>query len=114
MTELPKAYEAKTVDSKWYEFWENHNFFKADSFSKKPPYCIVMPPPNVTGALHMGHALVNTLQDILIRWKRMLGFECSLVAGYRSRRHLHSNGCGTAAHANNGKETKRFFARRVS
>jgi valyl-tRNA synthetase len=81
MTELPKAYEAKTVDSKWYAFWEKHGFFKADPLSKKPPYCIVMPPPNVTGALHMGHALVNTLQDILIRWKRMSGFETLWVPG---------------------------------
>lgn len=81
MTELPKAYEAKTVDSKWYQFWETHGFFKVDPLSKKPPYCIVMPPPNVTGALHMGHALVNTLQDILIRWKRMLGFEALWMPG---------------------------------
>lgn len=81
MTELPKAYEAKSVDSKWYAFWENHGFFKADPTSKKPPYCIVMPPPNVTGALHMGHALVNTLQDILIRWKRMSGYESLWMPG---------------------------------
>lgn len=81
MAELPKAYEAKSVDSKWYQFWENHNFFKADPHSKKPPYCIVMPPPNVTGALHMGHALVSTLQDTLIRWKRMSGFEALWVPG---------------------------------
>jgi valyl-tRNA synthetase len=81
MSELPKAYEAKTVDSKWYEFWESNGFFKANPASKKPPYCIVMPPPNVTGALHMGHALVNTLQDILIRWKRMNGFESLWMPG---------------------------------
>lgn len=81
MTELPKAYEAKSVDSKWYEFWESKGFFKADPASKKPAYCIVMPPPNVTGALHMGHALVNTIQDILIRWKRMSGFEALWMPG---------------------------------
>lgn len=80
-TELPKAYEAKTVDAKWYEFWLNLGLFKADPHSKKPPYCIVMPPPNVTGSLHMGHALVSTLQDILIRWKRMLGFEAAWIPG---------------------------------
>jgi valyl-tRNA synthetase len=79
--ELAKAYEAKTVDSKWYKFWESNGFFKADPLSKKPPYSIVMPPPNVTGALHMGHALVNTLQDILIRWKRMSGFEALWMPG---------------------------------
>jgi valyl-tRNA synthetase len=81
MSDLPKAYEAKTIDTKWYQFWEDHHFFKADPLSPKPAYCIVMPPPNVTGVLHMGHALVNTLQDILIRWKRMLGFEALWVPG---------------------------------
>lgn len=80
-TELAKAYEAKTVDSKWYQFWEAQNFFGADPTSSKPAYCIVIPPPNVTGVLHMGHALVNTLQDILIRWKRMQGFEVLWVPG---------------------------------
>lgn len=81
MTELAKAYEAKTVDSKWYDFWEQQGFFKATPSSPKPSYCIVMPPPNVTGALHMGHALVNTLQDILIRWKRMSGYEALWIPG---------------------------------
>lgn len=81
MSDLAKAYEAKSVDTKWYDFWDKHHFFKADSSSKKPPYCIVIPPPNVTGVLHMGHALVNTLQDILVRWKRMSGFETLWVPG---------------------------------
>jgi len=79
--ELPKAYDAKTVDAKWYDFWEKNRFFRADAKSKKPSYCIVMPPPNVTGVLHMGHALVSTLQDILIRWKRMSGYEALWVPG---------------------------------
>lgn len=81
MSEMPKAYDAKIVDSKWYQFWTIKNFFKCDPSSSKLPYCIVMPPPNVTGALHMGHALVNTLQDTLIRWKRMCGFEAFWVPG---------------------------------
>lgn len=81
MTDFPKAYEAKSIDAKWYQFWEGHHFFKADPHSPKPAYCIVIPPPNVTGVLHMGHALVNTLQDILIRWKRMQGFETLWVPG---------------------------------
>lgn len=81
MSDLPKAYEAKTIDTKWYQFWEGHRFFQADPLSPKPSYCIVIPPPNVTGVLHMGHALVNTLQDILIRWKRMQGFEALWVPG---------------------------------
>ncbi|MDP2600185.1 MAG: valine--tRNA ligase [Deltaproteobacteria bacterium] len=73
--ELPKAYEPQKVEKKWYDFWLKNNLFKVDPKSKKKPYCIVIPPPNVTGALHMGHALNHTLQDVLIRWKRMQGFE---------------------------------------
>lgn len=79
--EFPKTYEAKEVEKKWYDFWETNAFFKANVQSSKPSYCIVIPPPNVTGVLHMGHALVNTLQDILIRWKRMCGFETLWVPG---------------------------------
>lgn len=81
MKELPKAYDPKSVDEKWYHFWEEGNFFHADKNSSKDPYCIVMPPPNVTGILHMGHALVSTLQDILIRWKRMQGKEVLWIPG---------------------------------
>ena len=81
MRELPKAYEPKSVDQKWYQFWEDRGFFEAEAGTDKPPFCIVIPPPNVTGVLHMGHALGDTLQDILIRWKRMLGFEALWVPG---------------------------------
>jgi len=81
MNELPKAYEPKVVDPKWYQYWLDSNFFTANAKSNNPKYCIVMPPPNVTGVLHMGHALVSTLQDILIRWKRMSGFEVLWVPG---------------------------------
>lgn len=80
-TELPKAYEPKLVEEKCAALWDQHALFKANPQSKKPPYCIVIPPPNVTGVLHMGHALVNTLQDILVRWKRMSGFETLWVPG---------------------------------
>lgn len=79
--ELPKAYEAKLVDPKWFNFWNDHGFFKANPQSSKPSFCIVIPPPNVTGSLHMGHALTNTLQDVLIRWKRMSGYEALWVPG---------------------------------
>ena len=81
MEELPKAFEPKSIEEKWAEFWQEHHCFVADNTSSKPSYCIVMPPPNVTGVLHMGHALVNTLQDVLIRWKRMSGFEVLWVPG---------------------------------
>ena len=78
---LDSSYNPKETEEKWYQFWEKRNFFKADANSRKEPFCIVIPPPNVTGVLHMGHALVNTLQDILIRWKRMSGYEALWVPG---------------------------------
>src|ERR1700730_3468019 len=81
MTSLPKAYDPKLVEDKWYSFWEEGGYFGADAQSDNPAYCIVIPPPNVTGVLHMGHALVDTLQDILIRWKRMLGYEALWIPG---------------------------------
>jgi valyl-tRNA synthetase len=81
MTELAKAYDPKQVEEKWYRFWKENGCFKADAKSEKAPFCIVIPPPNVTGVLHMGHALVDTLQDILIRWKRMQGFEALWIPG---------------------------------
>jgi valyl-tRNA synthetase len=70
---LPKAYEPAEVEDKWYRFWEEQNLFRADENSRDPAYSIVIPPPNVTGDLHMGHALNNTLQDILCRYRRMYG-----------------------------------------
>src|ERR1700758_1665377 len=79
--DIPKAYTAKDLEEKWYQFWEESGLFKAESGSPKPAYCISIPPPNVPGVLHMGHALVDTLQDILIRWKRMQGFETLWVPG---------------------------------
>lgn len=81
MSEIPKSYEPKLAEEKWRQFWEEKALFKADASSKKPPYAIVLPPPNVTGVLHMGHALVDTIQDILIRFKRMCGFEVLWVPG---------------------------------
>jgi valyl-tRNA synthetase len=71
--ELPKAFEPKDVQQKWLKFWDEKKYFQADPSKPGDPYTIVIPPPNVTGALHMGHALNNTLQDILIRWRRMQG-----------------------------------------
>ena len=72
---LPKGYEPHDVEAKWYKFWTDNGLFHADENSVKPPFSIVIPPPNVTGVLHMGHALNNTLQDILVRWKNMEGCE---------------------------------------
>ena len=67
--ELSKAYDPAEVESKWYKIWEERGYFHADVNSSKKPYTIVIPPPNVTGQLTMGHILNNTLQDILIRFE---------------------------------------------
>ncbi len=78
---LPTRYNPKQVEDKLYNFWVKNNFFSASSSSKKPPFCIVIPPPNITGILHMGHALNNTIQDILIRFKRMQGYNALWIPG---------------------------------
>ncbi len=70
--DIPSTYNPATVEKKWYAIWEEEGLFHAVEHDNKEPYSIVIPPPNVTGNLHMGHALNNTLQDILIRWQRML------------------------------------------
>jgi len=67
MSELSTRYNPKETEDKWYKFWEEKNLFSARPNPHKRPFCIVIPPPNVTGILHMGHALNNTIQDILIR-----------------------------------------------
>ena len=79
--EMPKAYDHSAVESRLYETWEKNGYFHAEANSGKPPYCIVIPPPNITGQLHMGHALDETLQDAIIRYKRMAGFEALWLPG---------------------------------
>ena len=79
---IPKVYDPQAVEKKWYEYWEKNGCFHAEVDTSKKPFCIVMPPPNITGKLHMGHALDNTLQDILIRWHRMLGDNTLWMPGY--------------------------------
>ena len=79
--ELSKQYNPQDTESKWYKTWEQSNLFSAEISSDKLPYCIVIPPPNVTGILHMGHALNNSIQDILIRYKRMKGFTSLWMPG---------------------------------
>ena len=84
MAEIPKAYESKAVETKWYSFWQEHDCFTADPArvsDKRPGYSIVIPPPNVTGVLHMGHVLNNTIQDILARKARMDGKEVLWLPG---------------------------------
>lgn len=79
--ELSKVYEPVNVEDKWYDNWIKNGYFRANADSKKDPYCIVIPPPNVTGVLTMGHVLNNTLQDILCRRKRMQNFEVLWLPG---------------------------------
>ncbi|MBR1425152.1 valine--tRNA ligase [bacterium] len=79
--DLPTVYDARETEENIYKFWEENEMFKADAKSQKPPYSIVIPPPNVTGVLHMGHALDETLQDILVRYHRMSGYETLWVPG---------------------------------
>src|SRR5580658_4747405 len=70
---LDKTYQPAAMEARRYALWERSGAFAADPDSHKPPYCIMMPPPNVTGSLHMGHALTFTLQDVLVRYQRMKG-----------------------------------------
>ena len=71
---LEKNYDSSKVENRWYEFWENNHLFAPTDDDTKPSFSIVIPPPNVTGKLHMGHAMDETMQDILVRYKRLKGF----------------------------------------
>ena len=81
MENLPKNYDPKDFESRIYQDWQDKGCFKSSVNRDKKPFTIVMPPPNITGQLHMGHALDDTLQDTLIRWKRMDGFESLWIPG---------------------------------
>src|SRR5438034_11817319 len=77
MAELPKTYDPRSVEPKWYARWIDNRDFKADAHSAKPAFSIVMPPPNITGVLTLGHVLNNTIQDVLARRARMQALKCS-------------------------------------
>jgi valyl-tRNA synthetase len=79
--DFSKTYNPQEVESRWYGWWESKGFFRADAKSSKPVFAIVMPPPNVTGSLHMGHMLNNTVQDAIVRRKRMQGFNTLWLPG---------------------------------
>ena len=81
MTDIPKTYSPHDIEEKWYKYWRDKDYFHAADTSDKPPYSIVIPPPNITGSLHIGHALNNTLQDTLIRWRRMQGYNALWMPG---------------------------------
>ena len=78
---IPKAYEPEKIEQKWFSEWNDRGYFKGTIDKNKKPYSIVIPPPNVTGILHLGHVLNNTLQDILIRWKKMQGYSTCWFLG---------------------------------
>ncbi len=78
---LGKTYDPKPIEDKWYAWWTEHRLFEGNADTEKDPFCIVIPPPNVTGSLHMGHALNNTLQDIQCRYKRMNGYDVLWLPG---------------------------------
>ncbi len=79
--DLSKIYDPQVTEEKWYSFWEKENYFQANIRKEKTPYCITIPPPNVTGSLHMGHAIQHAIHDMVIRWKRMQGCETLCLPG---------------------------------
>ena len=79
--ELEKTYDPKGAEEKWYAYWEDKGYFHADPNPEKTPYCITIPPPNVTGELHMGHAIQHAIHDLVVRWKRMQGYETLCLPG---------------------------------
>ncbi len=87
MSEMAKAYDPKSFESRWYERWEREGHFRPKGIEGTPSFTIVIPPPNVTGALTIGHVLNNTIQDVLIRSRRMQGYRHPLAAGHGPRRH---------------------------
>ncbi len=78
---MDKVYDQKTIEEKWYTFWEENGYFKSDPDSDKPSYSLLMPPPNLTGELHLGHAMEHSIMDAIARFKRMQGFNVLLLPG---------------------------------
>ncbi|HYL08318.1 MAG TPA: class I tRNA ligase family protein, partial [Candidatus Udaeobacter sp.] len=82
VSEMPKAFDPQAVEGRWYERWESAGLFVADATSGKPRFTMCFPPPNITGELHMGHALQTAIYDLLARYKRMTGHEVLFLPGY--------------------------------
>ena len=78
---MDKVFDPASYEGKWQAYWRERELFHAEAPSERPSFCIMIPPPNVTGRLHMGHALQSTLQDLLTRWKRMSGFNALWLPG---------------------------------
>ncbi len=125
--EMNKTYDHSAVENRLYELWEKNGYFHAEPNPNKPPYCIVIPPPNITGQLHMGHALDNTLQDVLIRYKRMSGFEALWLPGtdhasiatevkiveQMAQEGLHKKDIGREAFLERAWEWRRIYGGRI-
>ena len=103
MKELAKQYDPSQVEDRIYQFWLDGGYFHTKADPDKKPYTIVMPPPNVTGQLHMGHAVDNTMQDILIRYQADAGLRRPVGARHRPRFHRH-RGQGRGGHACRGPD----------
>ena len=78
---MDKRFDPSSFERAWQKRWAEGGYYQAEAPSEKPSFCIMIPPPNVTGKLHIGHALQSTLQDLLVRWKRMLGFNALWLPG---------------------------------
>ena len=89
------TYQPDEVESRWYAVWEESGSFRPEVNPDGEPFCIVIPPPNVTGVLHMGHALDRSMQDAIIRRKRMQGYARPVASRDGPRRHRHPERCGT-------------------
>ncbi len=105
-TNLNKTYDPKEFESRLYDEWMEKGYFASKPNKDKKPFTIMMPPPNITGQLHMGHALDHTLQDVLIRWKRMQGCETlwlpNRTVTYGARIRPYTSGCFNKMEENAG------------
>lgn len=102
--ELPKTYAPKAFEDRIYQNWSDKGYFTPDVQDNKPSFSVVIPPPNVTGQLHMGHALDETLQDILVRYKRMQGYSTLWVPGTDSCRYRDPDQGGRASAQKRGAD----------
>ena len=96
--QLDKTYDPKAVEARWSQIWNERGYFHASPTHPGQPYCIAIPPPNVTGSLHVGHALNHSIQDILIRWRRMQGHNVLWIPGTDHAGNCHTKRCGKTTH----------------
>ena len=115
MKELASRYNPHGLEEKWYKYWEENQLFSFkfhEDHQQREKFSMVIPPPNVTGSLHLGHALNHTIQDILARYHRMKGLLCFMASWDRPRRDCHSKRSGKA-HAQRGQNKTRYGAGKI-